>query len=93
MKTTEKWVVAGCGAVGLFLHAFCLQKLWLWFLVPLLKPPPISMPEAIGLVFLFALVANQHIPRTDEQKLELAAYQIVEPTLFLIFGAVVKAFL
>jgi hypothetical protein len=82
-------------AVAAIWGGFVLSIMWGWFVVGLFGLPALSIPQAIGISLVVAMLAHQRPPeRTDDDDwLTSIAYSVIAPLLTLCVGWVVKAFL
>lgn len=101
--TTEAWLVAigvilGVPALVALIsiwNGYVLSILWGWFVVPFLKLPALSVPEAIGLVFVGHMLAGGRASRKTEKGkfFEELVTSLLAPLLALGVAWVVKGFL
>jgi hypothetical protein len=79
--------------VSILLSGIALKFLWKWFIVATFSLPALSMPQAIGLSIVMAILTAQHIPRNEEEIIELYLWQLTYPIVALGIGFVVSLFL
>lgn len=83
-----------CFLLAPFIRAYCLAKLWLWFLVPTLHVAPIGMAMAFGIfvtIRLFTYVPPLTTPRESRPLAERTAAMLTDtlaPLFALLAGYV-----
>lgn len=97
MKSFIKFLLA---VIGVILKGFVLSKLWLWFIVPIFNLPILSIPIAIGISIIVAMLTYQIIDTKPDDNVEKdvkewanAVATIIVPLLFLLEGYIVTLFM
>ena len=80
--------------LGVMWSGYALSKLWVWFLVPALGVPALSIPAAIGLALVVSYMTHQPTrddPDKDatEKAIEGAISLALKPAVALGFGWVI----
>ena len=71
------------------LNGVALMLLWEWFMVPTFGLPAISMMQAIGIGIIVSIMTMQHIPRNEDEKIEMFKFSFLTPVLATAIGWVV----
>ena len=74
-------------------RGYVLSLLWGWFMVPAFGVPALSIPYAIGLSVICAMLARDMKKDPDQPEMaELIITALAAPLVFLAFGWVVRWF-
>ncbi len=87
-------------ALSAMWRGYVLSILWGWFIVPFFGAPAISVPVAIGVSLLVAMLTN-HKTGNEAEKEEAAAarfasaivFAFIGPAIYLLLGWIVTKFL
>lgn len=72
--------------IGIALRGYVLMKLWLWFVVPILKAPTINMVQAYGLSLIFSFLIMGLAKEKEKKENQSALALMMEGTLIMLFG-------
>lgn len=82
---------------AMLINGWALAKLWMWFLVPALGVPPISIPVAIAIGVIVKNFQSLGETKKDEKWNEVLAkgfaVATLKPLLGLGIGAIVKTWM
>lgn len=104
-STDGKTAIIGClvliimWPLSAIWSGYVLSVLWLWFAVPALDVPALSIPAAIGLAALVRYLTYQHKETDTKSKemfdlvIEALMYAVGQPAFALAFGWVVSRFM
>lgn len=100
MKKLTNLVVFSICIGGTILSGVVFMHLWLWFVVPVFKVPPLNIPQAIGLMTCIRFMLHR-IRKIDASSTETAEKQIADaiarnilyPAIVLVMGLIVTLFL
>ena len=67
--------------LGIFLNAYTLLYLWLWFIVPL-GVPAIGMVQAMGIMLVKGFMMAKYLPKTQEDETEASKIEKFKGALF-----------
>lgn len=74
--------------IGITLHGFVLKILWLWFVVSTFNLPPISVPQALGISLIAALMTHQARERLET--VQEFTWVFIQPVFAIVIGFVLK---
>lgn len=86
---------AGVIALSSILNGWVLSILWGWFFVPILKLPPLTVPQAIGIALVVGYFTRQKQPssKSSDEAYETIGYAFLAPLVTLLIGWIVKGFM
>ena len=94
MKDLRKHVILFCLAPFIaVLDGWVFSLLWRWFIVRVFRVPALSIPEAIGIIFLVTWLTHQSKGKDDRELSERITLMVAEPFMVLGIGAIVRLFL
>lgn len=82
--------------VQTFLNGVVAKYLWLWFVVPTLNTPPLSLPAAMGISLLVGFLTSHLVNRgktTDPDVLFVFFYSLFQPLFTLGIGWLIALFM
>ncbi len=99
MKEETKLTPLGCIAylfaipVAILLRGWALQKLWSWFIVKQFNQLEISIPVALGIVTIIALLTYQNTDNSKKDAMVTITVSILTPLMALFFGWIYTLFM
>ena len=54
--------------LGVLVNGFVLHLLWLWFMVPILELPPLTVGQAMSVLMVVSFATYQYTPSPKESK-------------------------
>lgn len=91
-------IIAGLLAIpiGIILRGFVLCKLWSWFIVYQFSLPELTIPIALGISLLIAMLTHQYQTNKEEKErgiMHLVSLTIIAPLFFLACGWIISLFI
>jgi hypothetical protein len=76
-----------------FINGFVISKMWAWFIVPTFGAPQLSIPVAIGIGMLIAMLAKNNIEKKEKESLLVTiGIALLSPLMTLLIAWIVYQF-